>query len=239
MAANCCRAMTYLKPLTRAERDADRPVAFEAEILDHIDAMYGTAMRLTRNEANAEDLVQDTVVKAVRARHQYRAGTNLKAWLLRILTNTFINRHRRGGLERSVLDGPSAKPLAAGWMSAASMRAMREPEKNALQPLLAAELQRALDDLPENYRCVILLSDVEGLSYKEIAEAIDCPVGTVMSRLHRARKALQAALYEQAVALGIVEDSRTEASERRAAAGDANETVDLASYRERKRRGER
>ena len=225
--------MTYLKPLTRSERDADRPVALEAEILDHLDALYGAAMRLTRNEANAEDLVQDTVVKAVRARHQYRPGTNLKAWLLRILTNTFINRHRRGGLERSVLDGPSAKPLVSGWMSAASMRAMCEPEKSALQPLLAAELQQALDALPESHRCVILLSDVEGLSYKEIAAALDCPVGTVMSRLHRARKALQASLYEQAVALGIVKEDNTSGQERRAAAGDANEAVDLASYRAR------
>ena len=118
-------------------------------------------------------------------------------------------------------------------MSAASMRAMCEPEKSALQPLLAAELQQALDALPESHRCVILLSDVEGLSYKEIAAALDCPVGTVMSRLHRARKALQASLYEQAVALGIVKEDNTGGQERRAAAGDANEAVDLASYRAR------
>lgn len=218
------------------------PVAFEAEVLDQLDALYGVALRMTKDEAAAEDLVQDTIVKAVRARHQYKAGTNLKAWLLRIQTNTFINRHRRGGLEREVLDGPTAGPLVDRWIGASSMRSMRDPEREALAPLIEAEVRAALNALPEHFRLVIVLSDIEGLSYKEIAEVMGCPVGTVMSRLHRARKLLQGSLRSQAVALGIVEDEEAVTDEaegqgmmRRAAAGDRNEPVDLAAYRSRKR----
>ncbi len=177
---------------------------------------------MTKDATSAEDLVQDTVVKAVRARDQYKAGTNLKAWLLRILTNTFINRHRRGGLERDVLDGPDAAPLAERWIGAATMRAMRDPERDALMPLVEAEVQKALDALPEHFRLAIVLSDVEGMAYKEIAEVMGCPVGTVMSRLHRARKLLQMALRDQAVALGIIEDDDV----------TADKPVDLARYRE-------
>ncbi len=223
--------MTYLKPLTRAERDASRPAAFEVEVLDHLDALFGVAMRMTRDEPSAEDLVQDTIVKAVRAREQYQAGTNLKAWLLRILTNTFINRHRRGGLERDVFEGPDATPLADRWIGAATLRAMRDPERDALAPLIEAEVRAALDALPDAFRTVIVLSDIEGLAYREIAETVGCPVGTVMSRLHRGRRLLQEALRDQAVALGIVEDDEVEATARRAAVGDGAGPVDLARYR--------
>lgn len=229
--------MTYLKPLRREQR-SETPVAFEAEVLDHLDAMYGVAMRMTKNAASAEDLVHDTVVKAVRARDQYKPGTNLKAWLLRILTNTFINRHRRGGLERDVLEGPDAGPLAPRWIGAFTMRAMRDPEREALAPIVEAEVRQALEALPEHFRLPIVLSDVEGLSYKEIADVMGCPVGTVMSRLHRARKMLQVTLRDQAVALGIIEP----AEEKRAAVGDNSEPVDLEKYRSQKsaqQRGER
>ena len=224
--------MSYLKP-HRPEREADQgPVAFEAEVLDHLDAMYGVALRMTKSSAAAEDLVHDSIVKAVRARDQYKPGTNLKAWLLRIQTNTFINRHRRGGLERDVLEGPDAGPLADRWIGAATMRAMRDPEQDHLAPLVEEEVRAALEALPEHYRLAIVLSDVEGLSYKEIADVMDCPVGTVMSRLHRARKTLQLTLRDQAVALGIIDDE----DERRAAAGDSMEPVDLAAFREKKPR---
>ena len=111
--------------------------------------MYGVACKLTRNPTEAEDLVQDAFVKAMRARDQFHAGTNLKAWLFRILTNTFINKYRRGGLERSVLDGPDADPLADGWVSASTMRQLRDPEMLALMPIVEGEIQRALDALPD------------------------------------------------------------------------------------------
>jgi len=224
--------MTYLKPATRADRDPERPVAFEAEVLDHLDS----PMRMTRDEAAAEDLVQDTVVKAVRARDQYQPGTNLKAWLLRILTNTFLNRHRRGGLERELFEGPDATPLADRWIGAATMRGMYDPEREALVPLVEAEVRDALEALPEAFRLVVVLSDIEGLSYREIADTMGCPVGTVMSRLHRARRMLQESLRDQAVALGLVDEDEDELSRRRAAAGDDAAPVDLARYR--KRRGQ-
>ena len=131
--------------------------------------MYGVACKLTRNPTEAEDLVQDAFVKAMRARDQFHAGTNLKAWLFRILTNTFINKYRRGGLERSVLDGPDADPLADGWVSASTMRQLRDPETLALMPIVEREIQTALDALPAEFRLAVVLCDVEEFSYEEIA----------------------------------------------------------------------
>ena len=182
------------------------PDTFEQDALTHLDAMYNVACRLTRNPVTAEDLVQDAMVKAMRARDQFQRGTNLKAWLLRIVTTTFLNQFKRGGLERDVLEGPDADPLTDGWMSAQTMRSMRDAESLALQPLLRNELQTALENLPEEFRLAVVLSDVEELSYKEIADIMGCPIGTVMSRLHRGRKLLKESLYEQAVAMGIVRE---------------------------------
>jgi RNA polymerase sigma-70 factor (ECF subfamily) len=200
---------------------------FEAELLGHLDTLYGVSCRMTKSTTEAEDLVQDTVVKAMRARDQFQPGTNLKAWLLRILTNTFINRYRRGGLERNLLDGPDVESLTDGWIGATTMRAMRDPETQALSPLVEAEVQRALDELPDEFRIAVVLSDIEELSYKEIAEAMGCPIGTVMSRLHRGRKLLQRSLREHAEAMGIL----TEESVKKAPEAPA----DLAAYRKRKR----
>jgi RNA polymerase sigma-70 factor (ECF subfamily) len=173
-------------------------------VLSYAQSVLAVAMRLTRNAAEAEDLAQDTFVKALRARDQYESGTNLKAWLLKILKNTFINRYRRGGLERSVLDGPDADPLADGWIGASTMASMRDPEAQALRPMLEKEIVRALDEMPEDFRLVVVLADVEELSYREIADMLGCPIGTVMSRLHRGRRILKRQLFEQAKALGIV-----------------------------------
>jgi RNA polymerase sigma-70 factor (ECF subfamily) len=233
--------MAYLKSRSAARAHLDRRSSFEDEVLVHLDALYGVAVRMTRDNAAAEDLVHDTVLKAIRAWNQYQPGTNLKAWLLRILTNTFINRYRRGGLERDVLEGPDADPLADRWIGAATMRGMREPEREALAPLVEAEVQRALDSLPEHFRMAIVLSDIEGLSYKEIADVMACPIGTVMSRLHRGRSVLQQLLRAHAVALGIVGDedeleTATAAhTEQRAAAMGGGETVDIAEFKTRKR----
>ncbi len=199
---------------------------FVDDAVSHLDALHAVACRLTRNPTEAEDLVQDTLVKAMRARDQFQAGTNMKAWLCRILTNTFINKYRRGGLERSVLDGPDADPLADGWVSASTMRQLRDPEQVALTPLVAAEVQRALDELPTEFRLAVVLCDVEELSYEEIAQVMGCPIGTVMSRLHRGRKLLQRSLYNHAVAMGIVKgEERLDASP---------PAADLAEYRRRK-----
>src|SRR5512147_41703 len=130
---------------------------FEGEVLEHLPSLLAVANRLMRNGSEAEDLVQDSVLKAIRARDQFESGTNLRAWLLKILTNTFINRYRRGGLERSVLDGPDADPLADGWVSASTIESMRDPESQALRPLLEAEIGKALDELPTEFRLAVVL----------------------------------------------------------------------------------
>ena len=210
---------------------------FPEEALTHLDAMYGTACKLTRNPTEAEDLVQDAFVKAMRARDQFHAGTNLKAWLFRILTNTFINKYRRGGLERSVFDGPDADPLADGWVSASTMRQLRDPETSALLPIVEDEIRRALDALPPEFRLAVVLCDVEEFSYEEISQIMGCPIGTVMSRLHRGRKLLQRALYNHALALGIVrgEDRIGEPGEVRENGPAHGKTASLAEYRVRKR----
>jgi RNA polymerase sigma-70 factor (ECF subfamily) len=189
----------------RKETDPER-AEFEREALAHLDALYAAALRLTRSPADAEDLVQDTFVKAYRFYDRFEAGTNMKAWLFRIQTNTFINRYRRKTRERAAVDGGNAAPVGEGVMSRAAMRGLSQPVEAAERMLIAQEIQRALDELPEDYRVMILLADVEELSYKEIAEVVGCPIGTVMSRLHRARKIMQRQLLAQAVHLGIVEE---------------------------------
>jgi RNA polymerase sigma-70 factor, ECF subfamily len=204
------------------------------ETLTHLDAMYAVACKLTRNPTEAEDLVQDAFVKAMRARQQFQAGTNLKAWLFRILTNTFINKYRRGGLERSVLDGPDADPLADGWVSASTMRQLRDPETLALMPIVQDEIRRALDALPAEFRLAVILCDVEEFSYEEIAQMMGCPIGTVMSRLHRGRKLLQRALYNHAIALGVIKGEERVGE---VGSAKADNTASLEEYRVRKKRG--
>ena len=207
-------------------RDGDQ---FLDETMSHMDALYGVACRLTRNPTEAEDLVQDALVKAMRARDQFQPGTNLKAWLFRILTNTFINKYRRGGLERSVLEGPDADPLADGWVSASTMRQLRDPETIALLPIVEGEVRRALDALPPEFRLAVVLADVEEFSYEEIADIMGCPIGTVMSRLHRGRKLLQKSLYAHALAMGIVKGEEAVGAEKAAA------PADLGAYRAKTR----
>jgi len=202
---------------------------FEREAMSHLTTLLAVGSRLTRSTAEAEDLVQDTLLKALRAKEHFTPGSNMRAWLLRILTNTFINRYRRGGLERSVLDGPDADPLADGWIGASTMEAMRDPESRAMRALLEKEIVAALDELPEEFRLAVVLSDVEELSYKEISEIMGCPIGTVMSRLHRGRRLLKRRLYEHARTLGIVgPEAAVGATPERQRA-----VVDLSSYRKK------
>jgi len=196
---------------------------FAQEALQHLDSMYGAAMRLTRSEADADDLVQDAFLKAYRFYDHFEPGTNLRAWLLRILTNTFINKYRRTTRERKVLDGQEAEPVGDGVMSRATMRALNDPDGNAMRSLVTAEIQKALDTLPDEYRLMIVLADVEELSYKEIADIVGCPIGTVMSRLHRARKQMQAKLVNTAMDMGIINPDREDET------GEA--PVSLSDYR--------
>lgn len=206
--------------MLRLFRKPDNATPFEAEVTPHLDTLYATALRLTRSESEAEDLVQETLLKAYRFRDKFQAGTNMKAWLLRIETNAFINKYRRRTRERAVFDGVAAEPVGEGTMSRAAIRGLSGPIEAAQRSLLLAEIQKALDELPEEQRLMVVLADVEELSYKEIAEIVGCPLGTVMSRLHRARKALQAKLVDQAVAFGIIDETE-----------EAEAPVNLAAYR--------
>jgi RNA polymerase sigma-70 factor (ECF subfamily) len=203
---------------------------FERDALSHLPSLMAVATRLTRSPVEGEDLVQDTLVKAMRAHGQFEPGTNLKAWLLRILTNTFINRYRRGSLERSVVESEDTDPLWDGWMSTASMEAMRDPESAALRPMLEAEIRVALASLPEDFRLVVILADVEELSYREIADILGCPIGTVMSRLHRGRRMLKLKLVDHARELGIIPDT----AELHDDHDETNQPVNLAEFRHRK-----
>ena len=203
--------------------EAKRKSEFERDAMQHVDALYATALRLTRRPSDAEDLVQDSLLKAYRFYDRFEVGTNLKAWLLKIVTNTFITRYRRGVLEKGTLEGASAMPIGDGLMSREAMRGLLDPVDDAQRGLLAAEIQSALDELSDEHRLIVLLADVEELSYKEIADVVGVPIGTVMSRLHRARKLVQKRLVEHARALGLV-----------AEANDAD-TVDLEAYRRRRK----
>jgi RNA polymerase sigma-70 factor (ECF subfamily) len=199
--------------------------AFQEAALEHLDVLYGAAMRLTRDANEAQDLVQDALVRAYRFQHHFEPGTNLKAWLLRILTNTFINHYRRHARERRVLETEEGSPVGDGVMSRAAMRGLMDSTALAQEGLLRDEICGALDKLPEDYRLMIVLADVEELSYKEIAETVGVPIGTVMSRLHRARKMMQKQLIDTAVQMGIVAEEEP---------ASAEDVIDMSSYRARK-----
>lgn len=165
--------------------------AFDAEVLPHLDMLYGNALRLTRSKADAEDLLQETVLRAFRFFDRFERGSNIKAWLLRIQYNLFVNRYRRGVRERDVHESMTHEPSGRDVVSRPALQALTDPDAAALGPLVQRELALALDQLPEDHRTVIVLADIEELSYKEIAEVMGCPIGTVMSRLHRARRSLR------------------------------------------------
>jgi RNA polymerase sigma-70 factor (ECF subfamily) len=208
----------------KPEKIAAERRLFETEARPHLDTLYSTALRLTRSPVDAEDLVQDTLVRAYRFYDRFEAGTNFKAWLLRIQMNAFVNRYRRSARERQVFDGPMAAPVGEGVMSRATMRGLTDPVGDAQRQIIAREINRAFDQLSEDARAMVLLADVEELSYKEIAEVMGCPIGTVMSRLHRARKQLQLSLHQHAVQLGIID----------ADDGDIEDPVSLEAFRSRK-----
>ncbi len=190
------------------ESDEERKARFERDALPYLDQLYGGALRMTRNPADAEDLVQETYVKAYAAFHQYKDGTNLKAWLWRILTNTYINTYRKKQRQprqtgSEVEDWQFAK---AGVVPPEGLRAA---DVEAMVNLPDPRIVEAVQSLPEEFRDAVLLADVEGLSYKEVAERMGTPVGTVMSRLHRGRKRLREMLedyvHEQGLAPSVRE----------------------------------
>ncbi len=180
---------------------------FAEQAMPLMDGLYGAAMRMTRNPAEAEDLVQETYLKAYRGFGGFEQGTNLKAWMYRILTNTYINLYRSKQRRPDETDLAEVEDLylyrRLGGLEGAT--AGRSAEDELLELFSEAEVKEAVDALPENFRMAVLLADVEGFAYKEIAEILDIPIGTVMSRLHRGRKQLQKSLYEFAVRRGLAE----------------------------------
>jgi RNA polymerase sigma-70 factor, ECF subfamily len=178
---------------------------FERDAMPLLPSLYSAALRLTRNPADAEDLLQEAFLRAYRGFSGFEEGTNLKAWMYRILTNAFINTYRKKQREPvTVQDEDIADWYLYDKLGAAGAEASAESE--VLDKIPDEEVQRALEALPEGFRMAVLLADVEGFSYKEIAEILEIPIGTVMSRLHRGRKALQKALWETVRERGLVAD---------------------------------
>jgi len=176
--------------------------------MEFMPSLYTAALRMTRNAADAEDLVQETYLKAYRAFGGFQEGTNLKAWLYKILTNTFINayRARKRRPEQTELDDVEDLYLYRRLGGLEAVAAGRSAEEEVLDLFTESEIKEAIEALPEQFRMAVLLADVEGFSYKEIADILDIPIGTVMSRLHRGRKSLQKTLYEFGRSRGLVGD---------------------------------
>jgi RNA polymerase sigma-70 factor (ECF subfamily) len=173
----------------------------------YVGSLYSAALALTHNQADAEDLLQDTYLRAFRAFDSFQEGTNLRAWLYRILTNGFISRYRTKQRRPEETDLDDVEELYLYRRTAALREASEgaSAEDQVLARITDAEVKDALEALPESFRVAVVLADVEGFSYKEISEITDVPIGTVMSRIHRGRKALQKALHDYAVERGILE----------------------------------
>ena len=184
------------------ESPAERSRRFEREALPFLDQLYGAAMRLTRNPQDAEDLVQETYAKAFAAFHQYRPGTNLKAWLYRILNNTFISNYRKAQRQPKQADVAEVEDWQEYDASTHASSGLQSAEAEAIENLPDSEIRDALAQLPEDRRLAVYLADVEGFSYQEISEVMDTPIGTVMSRLHRGRRQLRDLLTDYARDLG-------------------------------------
>lgn len=178
--------------------------AFESVALVHLDELYATALRYTKNDKDAEDLVQETFLKAYTNFHRYERGTNCRAWLFTILTNTFINKFRRKKKEREILNAEDLRPIEQNFFNREKAEFYQNPERGIVHKTFSEDIKVALSALPEEFRTVVILADLNDFSYKEIAHILDVPVGTVMSRLFRGRKMMRRHLVDIAYDRGII-----------------------------------
>lgn len=210
---------------------------FEETALPHLGSLFGAAFRLTRNARDAEDLVQDVMLRAYRFWDGFEPDSNCKAWLFKILTNTFINQYQKSKRHREVLSAAMNEQEATdGVLVHEGALAQRDPEGILLDQSLSEDVARALAALPADFRLAVVLCDVEGFSYKEIADIMDCPVGTVMSRLHRGRRLLRQSLRDFALAHGFVRPGANDAAPAGSASGegphgDGADMIQLDDYR--------
>ena len=192
------------------ETEAERAARFERDALVYLDQLYGAALRMTRNPADAEDLVQETFAKAYASFHQFTPGTNLKAWLYRILTNTYINAYRKKQRQPQLSVGDSIEDWQLARAEAHTSDGLRSAEMDALDRMPTSAVTEAMNALPPDFRLAVYLADVEGFSYKEIAEIMGTPIGTVMSRLNRGRNQLRSLLADFARESGLVKGAAHE-----------------------------
>jgi len=186
-----------------SESTEDRRLRFERDAMQYVDQLYSAAMRMARNPADAEDLVQEAYTKAFSAFHQYKPGTNLKAWLYRILTNTYINLYRKRQREPFQSNSDTIEDWQLARAESHTSSGLRSAEAEALDHLPDSDVKRALQAIPEEFRLAVYFADVEGFAYKEISDIMNTPIGTVMSRLHRGRKMLRDMLADYAAERGF------------------------------------